>query len=427
MTSVLARISSRTSWLFSVWNTFLVISFLASIDVVERRHEDDSIHEIFCLNVIFVHVSDFPAERQRSVPWENLPLEHDWVSIIPVQLTIRNRWCKPLNSVRSSLYRWLIFCNFASKTQHRIWEDAYFCCRKNLITCSYIKVLLIHGVWSQSIVLTPNISSSWSNSNFCVMENKGRTLENSVLFITCTFSSKSFPRCTAALIDAVINNPQIIALVLACSILSSFGRPSCCRTYVKTFTKNSTLLGNMAKLWGNTRGPMVIFIDLATSFPVLKLGSMSVSLSWESDALLLFESIGTGFTILIESRVDKFAVRFLDLESRALASQQPMLFLSTWSSFRHSGPHFWPLKKIGPWCCLNFCQPLPDHMYPSGGFSFNIVNWVKPSHGSDSSWPPSTFQQSSIRHSSNTSNAVFVRLTTSMYSSGVANVSSFGT
>ena len=38
---------------------------------------------------------------------------------------------------------------------------------------------------------------------------------------------------------------------------------------------------------------------------------------------------------------------------------------------------------------LDFFSRPPDHMYPSGGFSFNIVNCVKLVHGADGSWPPS--------------------------------------
>ena len=34
----------------------------------------------------------------------------------------------------------------------------------------------------------------------------------------------------------------------------------------------------------------------------------------------------------------------------------------------------------------------PDHVYPSGGLSFNKINLVKPVHASDNSLSPSTFQ-----------------------------------
>ena len=42
----------------------------------------------------------------------------------------------------------------------------------------------------------------------------------------------------------------------------------------------------------------------------------------------------------------------------------------------------------------------PVHVFPSEGFSFNIVNCVRPVQGSDRLQSPSTFQKSSIRLSS---------------------------
>ena len=66
------------------------------------------------------------------------------------------------------------------------------------------------------------------------------------------------------------------------------------------------------------------------------------------------------------------------------------------------------------WMLLEFCVTAPrttcDH---SEAFPFNLVNWVKLAHGADRSWEPSTFQQSFLRLSSNTSNVALVRLTTS--------------
>ena len=59
--------------------------------------------------------------------------------------------------------------------------------------------------------------------------------------------------------------------------------------------------------------------------------------------------------------------------------------------------------------------------YSSGGFSSNIVNCATPVQGSDRFRPPSTFQQSSKRISSNTSNEVVVHLTTSKNRSGIGN------
>ena len=53
-----------------------------------------------------------------------------------------------------------------------------------------------------------------------------------------------------------------------------------------------------------------------------------------------------------------------------------------------------------------FVSLSPDHIYPFGGFSFNKVNLVKPLHESDKFLFESTFQQSSIRFSCNTSRSV---------------------
>ena len=67
-----------------------------------------------------------------------------------------------------------------------------------------------------------------------------------------------------------------------------------------------------------------------------------------------------------------------------------------------------------------------DHKNPLGRFSFGIVN-VNPVHESDKLRSTSTFQQTSIRLSCNTSNLVCVVPVTSMYFSGIGKVSSFGT
>ena len=58
------------------------LSLLAPVGVVVHRDEDDAILEIFRQGIEFFlhHVLDFTEELQRSVPWENLPLEHDQLS-----------------------------------------------------------------------------------------------------------------------------------------------------------------------------------------------------------------------------------------------------------------------------------------------------------------------------------------------------------
>ena len=90
-----------------------------------------------------------------------------------------------------------------------------------------------------------------------------------------------------------------------------------------------------------------------------------------------------------------------------------------------------PLQSSGhEWSGLDvacrFVSLSPDHMYPSGGFLLNRVNWVKPVQESDKSLDPSIFQQSSMRLSCVTSKFVCVVLETSMYFSGIGNDSSLG-
>ena len=68
-----------------------------------------------------------------------------------------------------------------------------------------------------------------------------------------------------------------------------------------------------------------------------------------------------------------------------------------------------------------------NHVYPSGRLSSNEMNLVKPVHESDNSRSSSTFQQSSICFSNNTSSDVCVFLVTLMYFSGIGNDPPLGT
>ena len=68
-----------------------------------------------------------------------------------------------------------------------------------------------------------------------------------------------------------------------------------------------------------------------------------------------------------------------------------LLFASSDICFHISGHSLAGLEVV---CFL--VSPPPDHVYPSGGLSFNKMNLVKPVHASDNSLSPSTFQQSSI-------------------------------
>ena len=74
-----------------------------------------------------------------------------------------------------------------------------------------------------------------------------------------------------------------------------------------------------------------------------------------------------------------------------------------------------------------FVNRSPDHVFPSGGLSSNMVNRVNPVHESARPRFPSIFQQSSMRRSSITSKLVPVALVTTTYRSGIGNDSSLGT
>ena len=94
----------------------------------------------------------------------------------------------------------------------------------------------------------------------------------------------------------------------------------------------------------------------------------------------------------------------------------PMLFLYMLRSCRHTWPNLWPWT-IGRWFCFEFfVSGPPDHVYPSGGFSSNIVNCVKQVHLPDSSRSPfivaiivdAAFQQHRRKVSPCTGNHFFV-------------------
>ena len=105
----------------------------------------------------------------------------------------------------------------------------------------------------------------------------------------------------------------------------------------------------------------------------------------------------------------------------------PLLLPFVFRCIGHMFPHLWP-KGVWPGGRLFSCQSPPGpHVYPSGGFSLDTVNLVKPVHASDNSRSPSTFQKSSTCFSNDISKDVSVVLVTSMYRSGIGNDSSLGT
>ena len=173
------------TWDVTLTNFFIV--FWAPIDVVVHGHEDDAILEIFGQNIEFFlhHDLGFTEELQRSVPWENLPLEHDWFSVNPVQFTVRSGVNHSILSVQD-----FTDCGYSAilPPKHSTEsEKTHSLAVDHLTTCSCSSVLLIPRVRSKSIVLTPNISSCWSKTNYSGMENKSRISENSVFLVTRKF------------------------------------------------------------------------------------------------------------------------------------------------------------------------------------------------------------------------------------------------
>ena len=62
----LARISFRTSWLLLNWicNSLRFLFFSCPFDVVDKRHEDDSLSKLFGFNVPFLQII---LDRQENL------------------------------------------------------------------------------------------------------------------------------------------------------------------------------------------------------------------------------------------------------------------------------------------------------------------------------------------------------------------------
>ena len=70
-----------------------------------------------------------------------------------------------------------------------------------------------------------------------------------------------------------------------------------------------------------------------------------------------------------------------------------LFFLSLLNGFPNFGPYFRP-HIIWSGGRLNFCQSLPDHVFPFGSFAFNYVDFVNPFQETDKLLFESTFHQS---------------------------------
>ena len=118
----------------------------------------------------------------------------------------------------------------------------------------------------------------------------------------------------------------------------------------------------------------------------------------------------------------------MPLSLRALSSFGFSFFHSCFSRFWAALPILAHTSgRSGLVVVWTFVNLHPDHKNPLGCFSCNRMNFVKPFHKSDKLLLESTFQQSSTGFSCMTSRSKYVDLVTSMYFSGIRNVSSFGT
>ena len=119
-----------------------------------------------------------------------------------------------------------------------------------------------------------------------------------------------------------------------------------------------------------------------------------------------------GFLNSLSSRSMKWIPRAFSCVFKMKLFIRPLLLLlqlGSLSNFVQSSGQRWSDLDVS--CFL--VNLATDHKYPSGGFSSNRVNCVKPVQEPDKSLDPSTFQKSSMRRSCITSEFVCVVLDTS--------------
>ena len=142
----------------------------------------------------------------------------------------------------------------------------------------------------------------------------------------------------------------------------------------------------------NTGVFCLAFLFNDTSFPVLLALKIlqRIAAGWHRSFQLSTRVVHNVFEFFIswinELNTAQFScivmLRFFD---------SPLLLFFAFRRFRHILPNLWP-PSVWPGSRLLSCQFLPDHVYPSGGFSSKKVNIVKPVHVSDNSRSLSTFQ-----------------------------------
>ena len=76
--------------LVMICHTKTYVVFPGPVNVVVHRHEHDAVLEVLRVDLEFVfhQFLDFLEKLRSSVPWENLPLEHERLTIEVVQFTI---------------------------------------------------------------------------------------------------------------------------------------------------------------------------------------------------------------------------------------------------------------------------------------------------------------------------------------------------
>ena len=273
----------------------------------------------------------------------------------------------------------------------------------------------------------------WRRIQWRIQQGHVRAKDGTVCKDTCNLSCMgSYPFLVLTFVSCYAGN------------FSSFSHSLSAVAFASSiFHKNKLVrkIPAMWSLWSLVRDPSNrLLVDSSAStmhanfvlqFPV----ELQVTLCW---LLLILHGIaaviGISNFLLAFFRVFKFFIFWINNVNSSQSSgiieswflDSPLLFFSALRSIGHILPNLGP-QVIWPGCCLSFCQSIPDHVYPSGGLSFNMVKRVNPVQASDTFRSLSTFQSSSIRRSSNTSKVALVGLVTSIYFNGIGNVSSLGT
>ena len=222
-------------------------------------------------------------------------------------------------------------------------------------------------------------------------------LQRSPLFLVLTFvschagifssSSNSFSAAAFASGIFIAWRIKFVHKIVVVQLLNS----SSCNMIFMTFMKSSfhTLSRRFVGFNDTCVFCLTIFRD-AAGFPVLFASVFARHCSWHRNFQLstrIFHDILEFFVSWINEVNTTQSSGIVEL----WFLDGPLLLLFSFRRFRQIFPSLWPQ---GVWSGgrLVFCQSVPDHVYPSGGFSFNILNLVKTVHVSDNSRRSWTFQ-----------------------------------